>query len=342
MKKMKSMSIVLGVLAVFAVGVYLVVSPGKGDTDSDPIYTPVLEGSLVININEAGSIKPREQIIIKNEVEGRATILYLVPEGTRVQKGQVLVELDTAELVDRRVEMDIVVQNADSAYISAKENFEIVQNQAKSDVELAELALSFSKEDLEKYRGGEYPNKLNDSMGNVTLAEEELQRAHDKHEWSKKLYEEKYLSETELKSDELSRKRAELSLKTAKGNLDLLQRYTYKRDVAKLESDVRQNTMSLDRTRRRANSNVVQAEVALRARELEFNRNKERFVKLEEQIGKAKILAPMDGLVIFATSAQNRWGNQEPLAEGQEVRERQEFIYLPTADTFIAEIDVHY
>ncbi len=309
--------------------------------DSGVIYSPVLEGPLVINITEAGAIKPREQIIIKNEVEGRATILYLVPEGTRVQKGQVLVELDTAALMERRVEMDIVVQNADSAYISAKENFEIVQNQAKSDIELAELALSFSKEDLQKYREGEYPNKLNDSMGNVTLAEEELERGRDKYEWSKKLYEEKYLSETELKSDELSWKRAELSLKTAKGNLDLLQRYTYKRDVAKLESDVRQNTMALDRTQRKANSNVVQAEVALRARELEFSRNKERFIKLEEQIDKAKILAPMDGLVIFASSAQNRWGNQEPLAEGQEVRERQELIYLPTADTFIAEIDVH-
>ncbi len=341
MKKMKRTAIIVLVLAVAGATYFLLHRGENKSVDSGAIYSPVLEGPLVINITEAGSIKPREQIIIKNEVEGRATILYLIPEGTRVQKGQVLVEIDTASLVERRVELDIVVQNADSAYITAKENFEIVENQAKSDIELAELSLSFSAEDLEKYREGEYPNKLNDSMGSVTLAEEELERARDKNDWSKKLYEEKYLSETELKSDELSWKRAELSLKTAKGNLDLLQRYTYKRDVAKLESDVRQNTMAFERTRRRANSNVVQAEVFLRAKELEFNRNKERLVKLKEQIGKAKLLAPMDGLVIYATSAQNNWGNVEPLAEGQEVRERQELIYLPTADTFIAEIDIH-
>lgn len=322
-------------------GAYWMSRPDPYAIGSDAIYTPVMEGPLVININESGSIQPSEQIIIKSEVEGRATILYLIPEGTRVQKGQVLVELDTADLEERRVELDIVVQNAEAAFISATEDLEIVQNQAKSDVELAELNLTFAKEDLEKYKEGEYPNKLNTAIGSVTLAEEELERARDKYEWSKKLYEENYLSETELRSDELSWKRTELNLKTAKGNLDLLERYTYKRDLAKLESDVRQNSMALERTRRKANSNVVQAQVNLRAKELVFNRNKEQQDKIVKQIEKARIIAPMDGLVIYATSAQRRRGNEEPLDEGQDVRERQELIYLPTADTFLAEVDIH-
>ena len=307
----------------------------------DNLYTSVQEGPLVINILEAGSIKPREQIIIKSEVEGANAILYIVPEGTRVQKGQLLVELDVSTLADRRVEQDIAVQNTESSFINAKENLEVVKNQAKSDIELAELKNSFAEEDLVKYRDGEYPNQLNDAIANVTLAEEELERAKDKYEWSKKLFDENYLSETELKSDELSWKRAELSVKTAKGNLDLLQRYTNKRQIAQLESDVKQSRMALDRTRSKAASNVVQAESSLRARELEFTRQQERLDKIDEQIAKARILAPMDGLVIYATSANNRWGNQQPLEEGQEVRERQELIYLPTAETFNAEVNVH-
>jgi len=341
MKRFKWVAIITLILALAGGGGYLAFFAGADASATDAIYAPVSEGPLVISINESGSIKPRQQLIIKSEVEGRSTILYLVPEGTRVEKGQVLVELDTASLEERRLELDILVQNADAAFISAKENLEIVENQAKSDVELAELNLRFAEEDLEKYKEGEYPNKLNAAIGSVTLAEEELERARDKYEWSQKLYEENYLSETELRSDELSWKRSELNLKTAEGNLDLLKRYTYKRDLAKLESDVRQNTMALERTRRRATSNLVQAQVNLRAKELEFNRHRERFEKILEQIDKARIVAPQEGLVIYATSAQNRWGNQEPLDEGQEVRERQELIYLPTADTFIAEVDIH-
>jgi HlyD family secretion protein len=312
----------------------------KTKTD-DNLYTSVQEGPLVINILEAGSIKPREQIIIKSEVEGANAILYIVPEGPRVQKGQLLVELDVSSLADRRVEQDIAVQNTESSFINAKENLEVVKNQALSDVELAELKFSFAEEDLVKYRDGEFPNQLNDSLASVTLAEEELERAKDKYEWSKKLFDENYLSETELKSDELSWKRAELSVKTAQGNLDLLKRYTNKRQIAQLESDVKQSRMALERTRSKAASDVVQAESTLRARELEFTRQRERLDKIDEQIAKARILAPMEGLVIYATSANNRWGNQQPLAEGQEVRERQELIYLPTAETFNAEVNVH-
>ena len=78
------------------------------------------------------------------------------------------------------------------------------------------------------------------------------------------------------------------------------------------------------------------------ARELELNRQKKRLEKINDQIAKSTITAPTDGLVIYATSAGNRWrGNTEPLQEGQEVFERQELIYLPTADTFIAEVKIH-
>lgn len=344
--ELKNKNVLKGIGAVVAAGLLVVAvvslaNRGGRKGDSTTIYTTVQEGPLVINISEAGSIKPREQITIKSEVEGRTTILFLVPEGTRVQKGQLLVELDTSELANNRVDQDILVQNADSAFVTAKENLDVVSNQAKSDVELADLTLRFAMEDLEKYNDGEYPTQLNEAKGNVTLAEEELVRAREKYEWSKKLYEENYLSETELKSDELSWKRCDLNVKTAKGNLDLLERYTYKREVAKLQSDVSQNKMALERAKSKASSDLVQAQVSLRAKELEFNRQKERLTKIDEQIKKARIVAPMDGLVIYTTSGQQRWGDGEPLAEGQEVRERQELIYLPTGDTFQAEVDVH-
>ncbi|MBN1899871.1 efflux RND transporter periplasmic adaptor subunit, partial [Candidatus Sumerlaeota bacterium] len=43
-----------------------------------------------------------------------------------------------------------------------------------------------------------------------------------------------------------------------------------------------------------------------------------------------------------ATSARRSWrGSDEPLAEGQEIRERQELIFLPTADTMTAEVKIH-
>lgn len=300
-------------------------------------------GKLTISVLESGTIKAREQIIITNQLEGRTSIIYLIPEGTRVKEGELLVELDASAMQDQRIDQDIDVQNAEAAYVNAKENLAIMENQAQSDVEVAELTLKFAIQDLEKYKEGEYPNELEKARSEIQLAEEDLTRALDKVEWSRTLNEEKYLSKTELQADELAFSRAEVNLKVAQRDLELLEEYTYKRQIDQLTSDVRQAEMALERTKAKARANVVQAKAELVAREQEFNRQKDKLAKLDDQLSKAKVFAPADGMVIYATSARRGgWrDNREPLDEGVEVFERQELIYLPTAASSMAEVDIH-
>ncbi len=330
-----------GLAAVAAFCAVLLLNGGGAKDDAGGVlYTKVVEGPLVINVEESGEIQPSQQLILKSEVQGRTSIIFLVPEGQMVQKGDLLVELDASDKADELTSQEITVQNAESNANVARENLEIVKNQADSDIELAELNLQFAKEDLVKYEEGEYPTRLNESKGNVTLAEQTLQQSKDKYEWSKKLYDENFLSESELRSDELTWKHNALSLETAKGNLALLETFTHKRDLAKYKSDVKQYTMALERTRRKSSSSIAQAESQLRASEREYLKQVQRLDKLTNQIAKAKITAPMSGQVIYATSV-GRQRNREPIQEGQEVWERQDLIYLPTADTFIAKVNVH-
>jgi HlyD family secretion protein len=47
-------------------------------------------------------------------------------------------------------------------------------------------------------------------------------------------------------------------------------------------------------------------------------------------------------MVVYATTGRgNRWSSEEPLQEGQEIRERQELIYLPTASSMMVEVKIH-
>ncbi|MFH1741294.1 MAG: HlyD family efflux transporter periplasmic adaptor subunit [bacterium] len=308
---------------------------------NEPVYE-VQPGPLMISVNEAGTIRPQEQLIIKNELEGRTTILYLIPEGTEVKKGELLVELDASSLVDGRIDQQIQVQNGEANYIGARENFEVVKNQAQSDIDVAELAYEFAQQDLQKYNDGEFPMQHKELSTRITLADEELSRAKDKYKWSEVLFKEKYISETELKSDELAAKKAELDLELSRANLDLLQDFTKKRMLAQLVSDVTQAAMALERTNRKAAAEVVQASAEFQAKLSEYERQVSKLKKIEDQIGKAKIYAPMDGMVIYSTSVRTSFrGNEEPLDEGQEVRERQELIYLPTTAAYMVEMKVH-
>jgi len=333
--------VVLIVLAGAAVGAVVISGQMSGSDGGEQSYYTVERGPLKINLTETGTIKSRDQYVVKNEVEGRTSIIYVIDEGALVKKGDLLVELDSSELQDRLVDQQIQVENTEADYVSAKENLEVVKIQTQSNVAMAEQDNQFAIEDKTKYLEGEWPKTLMQAETDLTLAEEDLRRATDEFDWSKKLYAEKYLSETEYRADELALKRAELQVALARENLKLLKEYTHTRRLDELASEIHQKKLSLEKVNRESSSNLVQAQARLRAREAELNRQKTKLEKIEDQITKTKIYAPVDGMVVYATSSEFSWrGDTEPLDEGQEVRERQELIHLPTADSMMVVIRV--
>lgn len=310
-------------------------------TSEQPVFS-VQQGPLTISVTEAGTIRPREQIILKNEVEGQTVILFLIEEGKEVKNGDLLVELDASQLEDQRVNQQIQVINAEATFINGRENLEVVKNQAQADVDQATLDLEFARQDLIQYQEGEYPKLEKEAKTKITLAEETLTNAKNTYEWSKKLNKEKYISETELKRDGLAWQKARLDLELANDALDLLQKFTLKRRMAELESNLRQTTMALDRVQRKVAADIAQAEARLKASQAEYKQQQDKLDKIKVQIGKTKIYAPMDGTVIYATSTKMSWhSSDEPLDEGQAVRERQELIHLPTTSSYNAEVKIH-
>jgi HlyD family secretion protein len=308
-----------------------------------PTFT-VQQGPLTISISESGTIKARDQEIIKSEVEGMTTVLWVIPEGTHVKKDQVLVELDASTLLDKRIDQQTLVQTADTAWIAAREALAVGKNQAQADIDLAQLTLDFAKLDLDKYTAakGEYENQKTEAEASIKLAQEELLRAEEKLKWSKKLAAENYISSTELQTDELTYNKAVLNLDLARNKLDLLENFTNKRQLAQLNSDVSQAEMALERTKRSSAAKVIQLEAEHLGAESKLERERTKLAKIEDQIAKATIKAPADGMVVYASSARGSWrGNEEPMEEGQTVHEREELIYLPTTDSVKAEIKVH-
>lgn len=326
------------VLGVWALGGS---SGGDGLSAAGPIYVAE-RGPLTIHVTESGTIQARDQVVLKSEVEGQTTIIWLIEEGKQVKAGDLLVELDGSQLQDNLVDQQIRVQNADAAYIRARETLEITRSKGESDVAQAELDYEFAQEDLKKYVQGEYPKELDELNAKIKLAEGDLEDAENTAEWSKRLFDEKYIAQTDLTRDTLRRDRAELDLKTAIANRNLLVDYTYKRRVREYESNVDQTQMALDRVKRQVLANVVQDEADRQAKESELKRQRERLAKFEDQLKKTKIYSPADGMAIYATTGRDdRRGNDEPLEAGRTVREREELILLPTANSMLVNIKIY-
>ena len=343
-KKMALAVLVAAAGAGLAFGAYRIGDWGEGGEHNltNVPLTTVQRGPLEITVSASGTIQNREQVVIKNEVEGRTTILWLVEEGKQVEKGDLLVELDASDLREKKTSQQMSVMNAEAAFVRAREDLAVTRNKAESDVAKAKLDYEFAQQDLDQYKKGEYPQALREARSRITIAEEELTRAEEKLESSRVLAEENYVSRVELEADRLAAHKAELELELAKGKLQLLTDYTYGRRVAELESDVDQARMALDRVKRQSKANVVQAEAEFKAKESQYERQKSKLKKIEDQIAKCRLEAPIGGMVVYATTGRGGWRrNSEPLEEGQEVRERQELIHLPTASAMLAEVKVH-
>lgn len=340
-RERRGVAVVVAALVVLGLWA-LARSPGGGDEGKGAPTFEVRSGPLTISIAQGGTIRAMEQETITSEVEGQTTIIFLIEEGTRVSEGDLLVQLDDSALRDNLVEQQIRVQNAEASFIRAREGLAVTRSQADSDISLAGLKFQFAKEDLTQYVEGEYRQDLREADSTITLAEEQLQLADRKLEWSERLFREDYLSESERDTDRLARNRAQLDLELARAAKALLEDFTYKRDLAQLKSDVEQAQRALERAELTASANIVQAEADLKAREAEWHQQQGKEEKFEDQIAKTRMVAPRDGLVVYATSLQAGWrGNTDPLEEGQAVRERQELIFLPTADRMMAQIQVH-
>src|SRR4030095_11682510 len=98
--------------------------------------------------------------------------------------------------------------------------------------------------------------------------------------------------------------------------------------------------LDVDRLRQRPTNQLAQAEANLRTSQRALELTHEKLKELKQQLENAKIKAPQDGLVVYASSSFGDRG-QMLIEEGAQVRQRQEIIKLPDVSQMIVEIRVH-
>jgi multidrug efflux pump subunit AcrA (membrane-fusion protein) len=107
------------------------VNPQAARADDLPVHE-VKAGKLADTIIERGSLEPSRFKTVSCQVEGGSTILWIVPEGTRVKKGERVCELDSAALKERLFDQTIVKNRAEAAYQNAKLTREVAPTPRRS------------------------------------------------------------------------------------------------------------------------------------------------------------------------------------------------------------------
>lgn len=286
----------------------------------------VERGDLVVTILQSGELESKDSRAIINDTDLNRKIMYVIEDGAKVKKGDLLLELDSSDMVDELLKTQSALSNAEANLRKAKEDIEISKIKYNSDLKSAQLKLDLAKLDLKKYIEAEFPQQVRVKEIEITLAKEDLQSEMNKLEWTQKLVEKGYANRQDLERDQLAVNRKKLDLSKSQEELRILQEYTRLTDERTKSNAITEAQAALESVIKTNASQMAQAEANLQAAETNLELNKKEEEKKRENISKMKVYSEYEGQVFYAR--MDFWRN-ETIEKGASVYGRQKILEFP-------------
>lgn len=302
----------LVMLAVIGGSTWFAVEPLKAwfaaDTQQRVITQRVTRGPLVVTVVEDGNVESAANVDVKCEVAGGSVILWIIPDGTHVTKGQKIVELDSSTITESISQQKIVLEKANAARIQV------------------EKELSAAKIAVQEYLEGTYvkEHQLLESQSKIAL--ENLRSAENALQHTERMARKGYVTPLQLEAQRFAVERAKLDLDTAQTAITVLDKFT----KAKMLEDLQSKRDS--------------AEARWRSEQAACELEQQRLTRMTTQLEKCVILAPQDGMVIYAnemSSGRSSSSSNVKIEEGAAVRERQSIVRLPDLSQMQVKTLVH-
>ncbi len=261
---------------------------------------------LIVSVTEDGDIQSSSNIDIKCDVQGGSTILWIVEDGTQVKKGDELVRLDSSTIEDQVNAQKILYEKARALMIEAEKLYES-----------SEIA-------VQEYKEGIYLQTLQQLEANVTVAKENLESSRNALQHTIKMHRKGYVTDLQRDAQAFAVQRSELDLQVAETAKEVLEKFTKAKTLVELES-----------ARDSAKAKMASEKAA-------FELEEARLERLQSQFDNCTILAPEDGMVVYANNERSRRSeSQSTIEEGAMVRERQTMIVLPDLSQMQVKCTVH-
>lgn len=291
---------------------------------------------MAYEVQAGGELQSAEAVEVVCEVESQQLkIVEMLPEGTHVQQGQVVLRLDPSEINERLAQQQIKVTQMSAAAKAAAEELKIQKNLAASAIAQATLALRLAQLDLNKYMHGEYQVELNDLQGSISLAETDLQEAHDTVAHFQMLVRKGFRSPEQLQAKEQAVERAEYTLSRDREKLQVLENFTRERQEVELTAKAEEAVRELERSKSSAAATISKAETDLEVAEATAQLERKQLEKIEMQLALCDVCAPADGTLVYSKDKNKK------IELGAPAHYKQQLFSLPNMASMQVEAFVH-
>ncbi|MFN3192371.1 MAG: efflux RND transporter periplasmic adaptor subunit [Aureliella sp.] len=353
--------LIAGTLAAVILGVGFYTNPfgSKATLEQELIYYQVSRADLPIVVTERGYLESQEQTSLRCMVDtydrrsgaSGTTILSIVPNGSLVQEGDILVELDSASIRDT-LETESLELESDRSSLrqaEARKINRITQNEtALAEAELAQRLAELNREMYIDSESGTFrlslsdiERQLDESRNAILESQAALKLQETEKDGIEQLFQLGYKGRSDLEQSRYSFLKSEAALAAAMNQLaDIeaskkqLETYTRRMELMRLDGEVATAKRNLKQVTVTNESELAQVDAQLFEAQERVQRQEARIEYYKRQIEFCTIRAPHSGMAVYSQG-----GNAN--AVGQVVRTRQELLTLPDLSRMQVRLQVH-
>ncbi len=337
---LRSKPLIYSAIAIVLVTVLIIVLFPRKANQSTTAYYTATRGDFLISVVEGGNLEAVREVTIRSEVEGTARVISIVPEGTYVKKGDLLVQLDSGSAEDQKNQQEIAVRKAELAVTTAEEQVKIGVSQTNSDITAAVINEQLAKLNLDKYTEGALAQTRRELGMDVVTKKEALVLAEDTYRYSTNLLANEFETKSKADQDRLAWMRATDAWVSATNQLWMFETFDKEVSLKEFQSKLEEAEKQLDRVKSESRAKMAQDQADLLTQQRTLELNLAKLARDEKNLAACTIRAPSDGLVVYPM-AEGRFSSESMIEEGATVRYRQSLITLPDISSMKLTVKIH-
>ena len=310
--------------------------------EADEVLTAsVVRGDLVITVSDRGELESAQSVQVVCEVEGGGKLVTIIPEGTKVKKGDEVARFDTDALMKSITEQGVKWEQAEGKVKSSESELEVQKNKEEGEIAKAKLALELANIDLESYEDdeGEYKVELEKRKAALDLGRKELKEAEDNLAFTRGLIKKGLAQREQERVLELAVDGKASSVKQQEADLKVLEKFTRKRKLTELAAKSKDAGRELERTKKSQAAATEKAGGEVSAAKKTSELEKHFLDRLQEQLDKCVVKAPEEGIVIYSNTPY--WNEANRVRPGGQLHFQQPIFTLPDLNRMQVKLKVH-
>ncbi|MDR7433673.1 MAG: efflux RND transporter periplasmic adaptor subunit [Armatimonadota bacterium] len=288
--------LITGIVAIVLVAIVAVRGQLLNRREAPKFRTfAVTRGDLQISVSATGTVEPVSIVDVRSRATGIVRAVF-VEEGTRVEKGQVLVEIDDPDARSALENALAELSAARARLAQAEATLALQRASVETAIKQAEANLAAARARLAQALAAPQPEDVAQAEEQVRQAEAAVDLAKQNLSRQEQLFASGFISQAQLDQARNQFEVAQAQLRAAQARLAQVKAGTQKYDLEVLRAQVRQAEAQL------AEAQNGMLQVQLREQEVAAARAQVQSAEASvrqtrERLGETRILAPITGIV---------------------------------------------